>query len=199
MSALDTILKWDRSLFIQVNNKLSNAFFDSVLPFMREEIVWVPFYLLLLVFVIFRFRLKGFLWFSWMGATVGLADIVSSHVIKKTVERARPCHAISDISELILRVECGSGYSFTSSHATNHMAIGAFIVFAGMPVLGKWRYILLPWALAIGLAQVYVGVHYPVDVICGFGLGALIAFVSSIVYRNMPFALNQARKRENLV
>ena len=92
----------------------------------------------------------------------------------------RPCNDIIFQDTVELRVDCGGGYSFTSSHATNHFALAMFIIFT----LGKknrWiRWGLILWAGSIAYAQVYVGVHYPLDVFIGSLLGILIGtFVAS--------------------
>jgi len=79
-------------------------------------------------------------------------------------------------------VHCGSGYSFTSSHATNHFALAVFI-FLTLGKLGwyfRWPFIL--WATIIAYSQVYVGVHFPLDIISGAILGTLIGFILAILF-----------------
>lgn len=76
----------------------------------------------------------------------------------------------------VKRVPCSNGFSFTSSHATNHFALGTF--FFLLFSFTAYRFLFLVWAGVISFAQVYVGVHYPVDVICGALLGILIGFIS---------------------
>ncbi|RZL15228.1 MAG: phosphatase PAP2 family protein, partial [Pedobacter sp.] len=87
------------------------------------------------------------------------------------------------------RVPCGSGYSFPSAHATNHFGIAVFLI---LVFYKKWKPILplgLLWAFSIAFAQVYVGVHYPVDIICGSLLGTLLGFISfrlvKIIYTDL--------------
>ena len=105
--------------------------------------------------------------------------------------RARPCHLQSELTDLILRVDCGTGFSFTSSHATNHMALAVFIVMSTIFIFGKWRYLFIPWALIIGYAQIYVGVHYPVDVLSGFCLGGMLGALSAICYNLTPWSVTK--------
>jgi undecaprenyl-diphosphatase len=101
--------------------------------------------------------------------------------VKPLVERSRPCAEQSSI-DVIAKVRCGSGYSFTSSHATNHFAIAIFFIFT----LGRYiKYLsigLIVWASLISLAQVYVGVHYPSDIFCGMLLGIAIGYFWSKVF-----------------
>ncbi|MEY2901476.1 MAG: hypothetical protein RLY89_582, partial [Bacteroidota bacterium] len=83
----------------------------------------------------------------------------------------------------LLLPNCGSGYSFTSSHATNHFAFAVFIFITMGQVLGKWKWAFLFWAGSVAYAQVYVGVHYPIDVLVGGLLGTLIGFISANLFQ----------------
>lgn len=180
MSVLE---KLDISLFNYINQGLSSDFLDFLLVPIRYEKFWIPFYAFVLVFLIFN--IKKYQWFSifFIFATIGSADLVSSHIIKPMVERPRPCHENSGLDNVIVRVRCGSGYSFTSSHATNHFATATilFLIFAGRKK--KWMYLLFLWAAAISIAQVYVGVHYPVDIFCGSLLGTSIGILGFYFYK----------------
>ena len=112
---------------------------------------------------------------------------ISSKIIKKSVQRTRPCNDISRLSEqgheVKLLVPCGSGYSFPSSHATNHFAVAVFVIFtfANRKKWLKWG--LIAWASSIALGQVYVGVHYPLDVLCGGLLGSFIGWGLAFFYK----------------
>ena len=106
--------------------------------------------------------------YCYYRAVTGLADLVSSSVLKPVVGRDRPCHEVQLEGEVFPMVHCGNNGSFTSSHAANHMALAAAI---SMLLLRrrKWLAALLYfWAFLIGYAQIYVGVHYPTDVLGGF-------------------------------
>ena len=115
-------------------------------------------------------------------ATIGISDFISSKIIKPTIERPRPCHENSTIKNVRLLVGCGGGYSFTSSHATNHFAIATFL---GLVLLPLFRFsfpLFLAWAGSISYAQVYVGVHFPLDVISGGIVGFLIGYLFFRIY-----------------
>lgn len=103
--------------------------------------------------------------------SVGASDLTSSFLIKENIQRIRPCNDKIFQKQVFLRAPCGSGYSFTSSHAANHFAIATFLSLAIGNILSIYRYMLFFWAVSIGFAQVYVGVHYPLDVFVGFGVG----------------------------
>ena len=170
------LLQWDANFFYLINTEWSNAFFDFLLPILRNKYTWFPFYIFLISFFIINFKKKGFYVILLLAITVGAADSASSHLIKKTVKRLRPCKVLEQPKDLNLLVRCGSGYSFPSSHAANHfaMAIALILILRKRYKWVKWP--LLFWALAISYSQIYVGVHYPLDAITGAILGSLIAF-----------------------
>lgn len=180
---------WDLYFFRLINVDLSNAWFDWAIPFLRMPLFWLPLYVFLLTFITINFKKAGWAASIFCGICVGLADVTSSRLVKPFFGRIRPCNDPLLSDWIHTRVPCGSGFSFTSSHATNHMAVALFIVL----VLGRrfpWTRIpLISWALLVGFAQIYVGVHFPVDVIGGFILGAAIAIVIFLLYRQLPQSL----------
>lgn len=183
---LDTILEWDQWLFHLINYDWHNGFLDQMMPYWREKKFWIPMYVVLAAFVIYKFRWKGFYYILAAVLTIGIADPVSSQLIKKNVQRDRPCRAADLEKEVKLLVPCGGGYSFTSSHATNHFALGAFLFLTVGRLFGRWRWLLLLWAASISFGQVYVGVHYPLDVTVGGLIGASIGWVVYALYRAVP-------------
>ncbi len=180
---MDQLIAFDQDLFIAINNGMSNAFFDWFLPIMRNPYTWAPLYLFIIIFCIKNYKMRGVLVVVFLLITFGIADSVSSSVIKKSVQRVRPCNDMELKEEVVLRVRCGGGYSFTSSHATNHFAISLFLI---MVFYRRWKHILwlaLAWAAIISFAQIYVGVHYPLDIIGGAILGTLIGVLTGYVFR----------------
>ena len=113
----------------------------------------------------------------------GLADTTSSRLIKNTVKRVRPCNDENVKMHVKLLVPCGSGYSFTSSHAANHFAAAVFIIFTFLDNRKWLKWSLLVWAASISFGQVYVGVHYPLDVICGGLLGSGIGWLCAYLFQ----------------
>lgn len=171
----------DRQLFLFINQGLSNPLFDALLPWVREKWIWAPLYLFVAAFAGINFGAKkGWIIVLGLVLSAGLADYLSSDLIKKNIQRLRPCNDPAFSEQVHLRLPaCGSGYSFTSSHAANHFAVSFFII----GVFGWIRRWVMPaalvWASAIALSQVYVGVHYPVDVIGGALLGMIIGTVTA--------------------
>jgi|SRR5579871_2630741 len=182
LSFLQQIIQLDYWLFGKINQQWSNPFFDTVLPFTREAEFWVPFYLFLLVFSIMNFGKKGCWWSLGLIMTAIISDLVSSSIIKHTIIRLRPCHEpLMAETVRVLVIYCPGSSSFTSSHACNHFAASMFI-FSTMKNLSKWWRLIFLWAFVICYAQIYVGVHYPIDIIGGAIVGCGIGYAMSVFF-----------------
>ncbi len=182
---MDIIQNIDHTIFHWINQSISNDFFDFFFPLIREKSVWLPLYLFLIAFFIFNFKTKGIVILLFAFLAVGISDFTSSSIIKPAVERLRPCNDTETNPEIISRVKCGRGYSFPSSHASNHFAIGTFFFLIFLSISKKFSYFFLIWALLISIAQVYVGVHYPLDIFTGMILGSLIGFIEFRFYKQI--------------
>lgn len=181
---MQLLLSLDRSIFEFVNGALGNPVFDAVLPWCREKLFWLPLYVFIGVFAAVNYSRRFFL-AVLLGAffSAGMADFTSSSIVKPNVMRLRPCNDPAFREAVELRVSCGSGFSFTSSHAANHFAVAVFLIGA-FGALGRWvRPVLLGWAALIAFSQVYVGVHYPADVLCGAVLGSLLGWAVLMLWR----------------
>ena len=187
---LQKILQGDYWLFSRINQQWTNPLLDSIFPFLREAEFWVPFYLFLLVFITLNFRKKGVWWSIALIMTAIIGDLVSSHWMKSLIFRLRPCQdpAIADNIRVLVNY-CPVSSSFTSSHACNHFAMATFI-FLTLRHTSRWWGAIFAWAFVISYAQVYVGVHYPIDVTGGALLGSLIGFGTSRLFRLQFGALN---------
>jgi undecaprenyl-diphosphatase len=165
---------------------------DWLAPILREKTTWIPLYVAMLVFWVVQLGRKAGMVILGLLITVAITDFCSSALIKKQVRRLRPCNQPELSAQLVLRVDCGSGFSFTSSHAANHFGMATYAPF----FLGRRRrlarMVLLIWATAIALSQIYVGVHFPADVIGGAGLGLLTGYLLS---RAVLHLLNNQVKR----
>ena len=170
----DTIVYYDHIAWYYVNLQWRNKVLDFVMPFLRNQWFWVPVYFFLAVYMPTKYKKQGAIWCLIFFISFVISDQVSAALLKPYFHRLRPCNnpALNGIIHCI--VPCGSGYSFPSSHAANHFSIGIFTA-ATMGRQHKWVWpACIAWAAVVCYSQVYVGVHYPVDVT----VGALIGIVT---------------------
>ena len=174
---MEQILEWDYQIFDLINNKFQNGFLDLVLPLWRSKYIWFPLYVFLVFFLADIFKKK--IWYVLIGVAVlvTVSDTMSSQIIKKSIKRSRPCRTEIIKEQVHLLVPCSTGYSFTSSHATNHFALAMFLFVLLSPTYRALRRGMLFWAASISFGQVYVGVHFPIDVTVGAALGSLIGWL----------------------
>jgi undecaprenyl-diphosphatase len=188
---LENILQLDEYLFFSINQGWSHPWLDAIMPIWREKTTWIPLYMIFIAYAFFQYSWKKAILFVFiLAATVGIADQISSQLIKKNVKRLRPCHQMELQTSINVLVPCGSGYSFTSSHATNHFAIATLVSFTLFNASRVALVLLFFWASTIAIGQVYVGVHYPLDISVGGCIGFLIGsfgtYLFKILYRILP-------------
>ncbi|MCC6582799.1 MAG: phosphatase PAP2 family protein [Chitinophagales bacterium] len=175
---METLQNIDYAVFTFINKTISNSILDVVLPFLRDATNWIPLYIFLAIYLLYKYKLEAVKYAIYIVIAFALADFISHSILKPWIGRLRPCHSLTLQARLVLG-HCGGKWSFPSTHASNHMAIALSIVLAGI-FTKKWiNYIWIGWALSIGFAQIYVGVHYPSDIVAGFILGILIAFFNN--------------------
>ncbi len=178
---LEQLIQFDQNLFFTINHGLSNSFFDWLMPALRNRFFWTPLYLFIIIFFIRNYGKQGWIMILFLILTFGLTDFFSSSILKPSVQRLRPCNDPEIKSSVKNLIDCGSGYSFPSSHASNHFGLAVFLI---VMFYRKWKLILpigLFWAASISFAQVYVGVHYPIDILVGAMLGGMIGFIMGTI------------------
>ena len=189
MHVLERIIQFDFWLFFKINGTWTNSVFDTFLPFFRESLVWLPLYLFLLVFILLNFGLRGVYWSVALICTAALCDQVSSHFIKETIIRIRPCRNPDIANQVRVLVNyCPMSSSFVSSHATNHFGLAMFIFATLRRYIFQWVWVFFAWAAIIAYAQVYVGVHFPLDVLSGSLVGCLLGVITARLF-NKYFGL----------
>lgn len=188
ISILEKIKNFDYKLFSKVNGEWHNSFFDVVFPFTREAFFWAPFYFFLVLFVTINFKKYGWLWVLFLIVNVFLSDQISSTLIKDNFFRLRPCRdpAVADHIRFLVSY-CPGSSSFTSSHAVNHFAAAMFIftTLRHKIKLNKWWSILFMWAFIPSYAQIYVGVHFPTDILGGIIAGLILGFLVGYIFNKI--------------
>ena len=185
---LDQLIQLDQQLFLGINQGLSNPIFDFVMPLLRNRFFWIPLYAFLIFIMLKKYGKHGAVILLFFVISFGIADFFSASIIKPTVARLRPCNDPIFQTSVRSLIPCGSGYSFPSTHAANHFALGVFLITV---FYKRWKWILplaLLWAFSISFAQVYVGVHYPIDITTGAIIGSIIGYtVGTILQKIMPY------------
>ena len=174
----------DTRLFLFLNG-LNSPFWDVVMHWISGKLNWIPLYLVLLGWLIYKFRVKSVWIILGVAVLITMCDQASVHLFKETFQRLRPCQQ-EHLKPLVHLVNnhCGGLYGFVSSHASNHFAVA---VFTALWLRKRWyRIAILVWAGVIGYSRIYLGVHFPGDVICGAVLGSLLAWGLYLLMRSIP-------------
>lgn len=174
---------WDTVIFLEINTQWTSSYLDNIFPWWRDANTWIPLYMFLIFFLFLNFKSKAWVWILFALITVVITDQTSSHLIKNFIQRPRPC--ADDYLQFHVRLlldHCSGGFSFTSSHATNHFGFAVFVFITLKDVLKNWKWLFIFWAATISYGQIYVGVHYPLDVLCGGIMGALIGWLTATMY-----------------
>jgi undecaprenyl-diphosphatase len=169
MGILEGILHVDQSFFLFLNS-FHNSFWDKVNILLTSIEIWIPFYILLLYFVIKKYRRNSI----YILLILALAIIVSdqfSVLIKDLTQRLRPTHdpALSGIIHSLLNK--GELYSFFSAHASNSFTLATLTTL----LFRNWLYtiLILVWAMSISYTRIYLGLHFPLDILTGCVWGVL--------------------------
>ena len=171
MEALSTI---DSDLFLFLNG-LHADWMDGVMVLITQMWVWLPLYLLLIYWTVKQYGKRCWWIFLAVALVVLCSDQLSAHVCKPLFQRLRPCYN-ADLQGLIHLPKgmAGGQYGFVSSHAANTFAIATFLT-AALRKNYKWMGIALYlWAFISSYSRIYIGYHYPGDILCGAVLGILV-------------------------
>lgn len=170
----------DQQLFLLLNS-FNSPFWDQVMWIISAKLTWIPLYLMILIALGIRYKRKFLVLLLLIIIAITLSDQLSV-MIKNIVQRPRPCHepAIEAMVHTV-KEKCGGAYGFVSSHASN-----AFMVAVLTLSLIKKRWVavcMIFWALLVGYSRIYLGVHFPGDVIFGSLLGAVVGWGVYLFYR----------------
>ncbi len=178
---LDTLIQWDINLFLFLNS-FHSPVWDKIMWFVSDKESWYPLYALIVIYIFRKQKWWGFVPFLFMILLIVIADQSSVHLFKEVFERLRPCHN-PDIKDLVHTVNgrCGAKYGFVSSHATNTFAFATFTSFFFRH--HTYSALIFFWAIVVSYSRIYLGVHFPGDIIGGAILGFLCAYVLFLIYK----------------
>lgn len=184
----EELVQLDTELFVYLNG-LGTETWDAFWMFYTTKFNWIPFYALLLFLMYKRLTLKMFLiTLLVIVLMITFTDQTTNLFKKVLVMRLRPCYN-PDIDEIIRLVKrsCGGKYGYFSGHASNSMAVA---VFTSLMLKAKYKYlpyVLVIWAIVMGYSRIYVGVHYPLDVLSGMVMGIISGVLFYKLFRYLQY------------
>lgn len=186
-------LRWcDEQLFLFLNGD-GGLFLDRFMWFSSGKFSWLLVYVLLLFLLYKKLGTKGLLWLlPILVLCITANDQLASSVFKSWIQRPRPSHephlanAIHLVSDLNGQVYKGGKFGFYSSHAANNAGVLVLVLLLLRPLRKALVFVLIAWVLLIGYSRIYLGVHYPGDILMGFGMGTILGLFFYYLYTQIP-------------
>jgi len=188
MEWFNDLVRYDQKLLVYLNN-CGVTWTDDSMIFISETYPWIPFYAVLLYLIVKQFKFNATWLVLCIVATITLCDQLASSIFKPMVLRLRPCHEPSIEPLLRMITECGGEYGFFSSHASNSFGLAMFVWLLFRKQSAHWSWIFV-WATVVSYSRIYLGKHYPLDIIagalCGILVGAGMFMLSQSLLKKFP-------------
>lgn len=180
MNWINQLVALDQEVLIFLNN-LSTPWADKPMLLITATWPWIPFYAILLYLIVKEFKYDTLWIVLCIVLTITLCDQIASSIFKPWIMRLRPCHEPSVLISLRMVTDCGGEYGFFSSHASNSFGLAMFswLLFKQKSRYWNWAFV---WALVVSYSRIYLGKHYPLDIIAGAICGVLVAYAMFQLY-----------------
>lgn len=165
----------DEVLFHFINITLANPVTDKLMPFITERNHWFIFYVIIWLYLFIKGGAKGRVAALMIIPVIFVSDQFADGILKPLFHRTRPCHVLP----VHLLINCSESFSFPSNHAVNNFAAATLFSF----FYPKMKYVLFAGALVVALSRVFVGVHYPFDLVAGLIVGSGFAMLFIYIWK----------------
>ena len=183
---LASIVDTDIRLFLWLNSHHS-PFWDNIMWHISGKVEWLPLYLILIGYIVYKYRWQSIFIIAGIILCITLADQFAAKAFKEVFQRLRPTHNPA-IAELVHTVNGyrGGMYGFVSNHAANTFAIAVYLL---LLFKQKWFTVgILFWAALVSYSRIYLGVHFPGDILGGAALGSLIGWLVYFAWKvSVPY------------